>query len=69
MNQLQVKLIENTNDLPKKFLQEIVDFSEFLRKKVQHQSYKKRIEQSEKDIAEGRAVEVTPEELFKELGI
>jgi len=69
MNELQNQLIENTSELPKKFLQEIVDFSEFVKQKVQKQVFKKRMEQSEKDIKEGRAATVNPNELFKELDI
>jgi heme oxygenase len=69
MNELQNQLIENTSELPKKFLQEIVDFSEFVKQKVQNQLFKKRMEQSEKDIKEGRATTVNPDELFKELDI
>ena len=66
MAQLQAQLMENTKGMPKKFLQEVVDFSEFIKKKVQNQSFKKRMEQSEKDIEEGRVAAVTPEELFRE---
>ncbi len=69
MDQLQTQLFENTKDMPKKFLQEVVDFSEFIKQKVQNQSFKKRMGQSEKDIEEGRVAAVTPEELFKELNI
>lgn len=69
MNQLQLQLIENTNRLPKRFLQEIVDFSEYIKNKVQNKSFRKRIEQSEKDINEGRVKRVTPDDLFKEIGI
>lgn len=69
MNELQNQLIENTSELPKKFLQEIVDFSEFVKQKVQNQLFKKRMEQSEKDIKEGRVKTVSPDELFKELDI
>jgi heme oxygenase len=69
MNELQNQLIENTSELPKKFLQEIVDFSEFVKQKVQNQLFKKRMEQSEKDIKEGRVKAVSPDELFKELDI
>lgn len=69
MDQLQAQLLENTKDMPKKFLQEVVDFSEFIKQKVQNQSFKKRMEQSEKDIKEGRVAAVTPEELFRELDI
>ncbi len=69
MNELQNQLIENTSELPKKFLQEVVDFSEFVKQKVQNQLFKKRMEQSEKDIKEGRATTVNPDELFKELDI
>ncbi|MCX6581368.1 MAG: hypothetical protein NT166_14440 [Candidatus Aminicenantes bacterium] len=69
MNQLQVQLLENTNKLPKKLLQEIVDFSEFVKQKAQNRSFKKRMEQSEMDIKKGRVSIVTPEALFKEIGI
>lgn len=69
MNRLQEQLIENTNDLPGRFLREIVEFSEFLKQKVQNQAYRKRMEQSEKDIRQGRVKAVKPEELFEELGI
>jgi hypothetical protein len=69
MNRLQTQLLKNTSELPPKFLQELVDFSEFLKQKVQNQAFKKRMEQSEKDIKEGRVETVTPEELFTELGI
>jgi vancomycin permeability regulator SanA len=69
MNKLQNQLIENTSELPKKFLQEVVDFSEFVKQKVHNQLYKKRMEQSEKDIKEGRIKTVNPAELFKELDI
>ena len=69
MNELQNQLIENTSELPKKFLQEVVDFSEFVKQKVQKQLFKKRMEQSEKDIKEGRVITVNPDELFKELDI
>jgi heme oxygenase len=69
MNELQNQLIENTSELPKKFLQEIVDFSEFVKQKVQNQLFKKRMEQSEEDIKEGRVKTVSPDELFKELDI
>ena len=56
MNRLQEQLIENTIDLPKRFLQDIVDFSEFLKEKVRNQAFRKRMEQSEKDIGEGRLI-------------
>lgn len=69
MNQLQVQLLENTNKLPKKLLQEIVDFSEFVKQKAQNRSFKKRMEQSAMDIKKGRVSIVTPEALFKEIGI
>lgn len=69
MNELQNQLIENTSELPKKFLQEVVDFSEFVKQKVQNQLFNKRMEQSEKDIKEGRVTTVNPDELFKELDI
>jgi hypothetical protein len=69
MNQLQLQLIENTNKLPKRLVQEIVDFSEFIKNKVQNKSFKKRMVQSERDVKEGRVVRVTPDELFKEIGI
>ncbi|MGE5340386.1 MAG: hypothetical protein ACM3SY_02785 [Candidatus Omnitrophota bacterium] len=69
MNQLQLKLIENTNKMPKRFLQEIVDFSEFVKQKAKSHSFKKRMEQSELDVKEGRVSIVKPEELFKEIGI
>lgn len=42
---------------------------EFLKQKVQNQAFRKRMEQSEKDIEERRVETVTPEELFNELGI
>ncbi len=69
MNQLQTQLLENTKDMPKKILQEVVDFSEFLKHKLQNKAFKKRMEQSEEDIREGRAAAVTPEEIFRELEI
>jgi hypothetical protein len=69
MNRLQQQLIDNTADLPGKLLQEIVDFSEFIKKKFQGQAFKKRIEKSEQDISQGRIKEVTPQELYKELEI
>ena len=69
MNQLQLQLIENTNRLPKRFLQEIVDFGEYIKNKVQNKSFRKRIELSVKDINEGRVKRVTPDDLFKEIGI
>lgn len=69
MNQLQVQLLENTKDMPKKFLQEVVDFSEFLKHKLQNQAFKKKTEQSEEDIREGKVAAVTPGELFRELEI
>jgi vancomycin permeability regulator SanA len=69
MNRLQEQLLENANELPKRFLQELLDFSEFLKQKVRNQAFKKRMEASEKDIEEGRVETVTPEELFSELGI
>jgi hypothetical protein len=69
MNQLQAQLLENTKDMPKKFLQEVVDFSEFLKHKLQNQAFKKRMEQSEEDIREGKVTAVTPEKLFRELEI
>lgn len=69
MDHLQAQLLENTKGMPKKFLQEVVDFSEFIKQKVQNQSFKKRMEQSENDINEGRVAAVTPEEFFRELNI
>jgi hypothetical protein len=69
LNRLQTQRIENTNRMPKQFLQEIVDFSEFVKQKAQSRSFKKRMEQSEMDIKEGRVSIVKPEELFKEIGI
>jgi hypothetical protein len=69
MNRLQEELLKNTDDLPKKFLQELVDFSEFLKQKVRNQAYRNRMEASEKDIAEGRVQAVTPDELFEQIGI
>lgn len=69
MNLYQEKLIANTKDLPDELVEEIVDFSEFIKKKYKSQSFKKRMKSSERDIAEGRVKQVTPSELFKELGI
>jgi hypothetical protein len=69
MNKLQAQIIENTDDLPKKFLEEIVDFTAFVKQKVQNQAFKKRMKQSERDIKAGRVKSVTSQELFRELGI
>ncbi len=69
MNQLQAQILENIDDLPKRFLQEIADYSEYLKKKAQKQAYHKRMRQSEKDLEEGRVKTVTPDELFQELEI
>jgi len=69
MNPLQAQLIENTRDLPKQLLQEVVDFSEFIKQKFQEQGSKKRMEQSETDIKDGRVSCTTPDQLFKDLGI
>jgi len=69
MNRLQQQLMENTSGLPSKSLQEIVDFSEFIRKKFQSQALKKRILKSEQDISQGRVKKVSPHELFQELDI
>lgn len=69
MNRLQAQLIENTNELPKGLLQEIVDFSEFIKQKFQDQAFRKRMAQAEKDIEKGNVKAVTPEELFEELEI
>ncbi len=69
MNRLQAQIIENTNELPGTLLQELVDFSEFLKHKAQRQAYEKRIKQAEKDIKEGNVAAVSPTELFEELEI
>ncbi len=69
MNRLQEQLLENTSDLPKNVLQELVDFSEFLQQKVKNKAFRKRMEKSENDIEEGRVETVTPDELFNEIGI
>ena len=69
MNRLQTQLLENTNDLPEHFLEELLDFSEFLKQKVKNQAFKKRMQESEKDIEEGRLSTVTSRELFDEIGI
>ncbi len=49
--------------------QELVDFSEFLLQKVKYMAFRKRIDNSQKDIKEGRVETTTPDELFKEIGI
>ena len=69
MNKLQTQILENTKDLPKNFLEEIVDFTAFVKQKFQNQAFKKRIKQSERDIKAGRVKTVSSQELFKELGI
>jgi hypothetical protein len=69
MNKLQTQILENTKDLPKNFLEEIVDFTAFVKQKVQNQAFKKRMKQSERDIKAGRVKSVTSQELFRELGI
>lgn len=69
MNRLQAQLIENTNELPNGLLQEIVDFSEFIKQKFQGQTFRKRLAHAQKDIEKGNVKTVTPEELFKELEI
>jgi len=69
MNKLQTQILENTKDLPENFLEEIVDFTEFVKQKFQNQAFKKRMKQSERDIKAGRVKTVSSQELFKELGI
>jgi len=69
MNLYQEKLISCTNDLPDDLLEQIIQFSEFLKERYKNRSYRERIKASERDIKKGRIKQTTPQTLFKELGI
>jgi len=69
MNLYQEKLIDTTNDLPDDLLEEIINFSEFIKEKYKNRSFRKRIKASERDVIAGRVKQTSPQTLFKELGI